>query len=95
MGIGVQRDADIRVAHDVLQGFGIHAAARHVGTEGMAAHMGRDLRERNLADAVVFVQGALKGMLPVKGDHGHLVLVQEQEAGVAVDDGFPFRSLYL
>ena len=43
MGIGVQRDADIRVTHDVLQSFRAHAAARHVGTEGVPAYMGCDL----------------------------------------------------
>ena len=55
MGVGIQRDADIRVTHDILQGLGIHAAFRHVGTEGMAAHMGRDLRKLNFVDAVVLV----------------------------------------
>ena len=40
MGIGVQRNADIRVTHDILQGFGIHAALCHIGAKGMAAHMG-------------------------------------------------------
>ena len=43
MGIGVQRDADIRVTHDVLQSFRAHAAARHVGVEGMPAYVGCDL----------------------------------------------------
>ena len=55
MGIGVQRDADIRVIHDILQGLGVHAALCHVGTEGMAAHMRRDFRKLNFVDAVVLV----------------------------------------
>ena len=55
MGIGVQRDAAIRVTHDILQGFGIHAALCHVGTEGMTAHMRGDFRKLNFVDAVVLV----------------------------------------
>ena len=92
VGIGVQRDADIRVTHDILQGFGIHAAARHVGAEGMATYMGRDFRKLNFVNAVVFLQNMLEVMLPMEGDHRHIVLVQEQKAGVAVDHRF-FKQL--
>ena len=55
MGVGIQRDADIRVTHDILQGLGVHAAFRHVGTEGVAAHMRCDFRKLNFVDAVVLV----------------------------------------
>lgn len=55
MGIGVQRDADIRVTHDILQGFGIHAALCHIGAESMAAHMRGDFRKLNFINAVVLV----------------------------------------
>ena len=53
MGIGVRRDADIRMTHDILQGFGIHAAFCHVGTEGVAAHMRGDFRKLYFVDAAV------------------------------------------
>ena len=53
MGIGVQRDADIRVTHDILQGFGVHAALCHVGAEGMAAHMGRDFRKQAMTSFLI------------------------------------------
>ena len=55
VGIGVQRDADVHVTHDILQGFWVHTALGHVGAEGMAAYMGRDLRKLNFVNAVVFV----------------------------------------
>ena len=85
MGIGVQRDADIRMTHDILQGFGVHTALGHVGAEGMAAYMGRDLRKLNFVNAVVFLQNMLEVMLPMEGDHGHIIFVQKQKAGVSVD----------
>ena len=45
MSIGVQRNADFTVAHDVLQRFGIHPVLCHPGAEHMPADMGRDLRQ--------------------------------------------------
>ena len=43
VGVGVQRDADIRVTHDVLRGFRAHSTLCHVGAEGMSAYVGCDL----------------------------------------------------
>ena len=54
----------------------------------MAAHMGRDFRKLNFVNAVIFLQNMLEVMLPMEGDHRHVVLVQEQETGVAVDHRF-------
>ena len=85
VGIGVQRDADICVTHDILQGFGIHTAPCHVGAEGMAAHMGRDFGKLNFVNAVVFLQNMLEVMFPVEGDHGHVILVQKQETSIPID----------
>ena len=45
MGVGVQRNADVAVAHDVLQRFGIHPVLSRPGAEHMPADMGRDLRQ--------------------------------------------------
>ena len=92
MGIGIQRDADVRMAHDILQGFRVHAALSHVGTECMAADMGRDFGKRHLVNAVVFLQDMLKVMLPVQGDHGHVVFVQKQKTSISVDHRFFQRS---
>ena len=51
MRAGVESDADVRVAHDILQSLGIHSALGHVGAEGVAADMRRDLRQLHLVNA--------------------------------------------
>ena len=88
MGIGVQCNTNIRMAHDILQGFGVHAAFRHVGAEGMAADMGCDFRKLHLINAVVFLHNMLKVLFPMQGNHGHIILVQEEKTGVAIDHRF-------
>lgn len=50
--------------------------------------MGRDLRKFLLIDTVVLRHRILKILLPVQGDAGHLVLIEEQEAAYPVDHGF-------
>lgn len=42
MGIGVQREGRIGVAQDAGQGFGVHAAGKGVGGEGMTQIMEAD-----------------------------------------------------
>ena len=41
MGVNIQRHADVRMSHDVLESLGAHAGLRHVGAEGMSAYMRR------------------------------------------------------
>ena len=53
MRVGVQSNADIRMTHDILQSFGVHTAFRHVGAEGVAAHMRGDFRKLYFVDAAV------------------------------------------
>ena len=84
MRVGVQSNADIRMPHDILQRFGVHTALCHIGAEGVSTHMRGDLRKLNSVDFIVLGADMLKVMLPVKGDHRHLILVQKQEAGVPV-----------
>ena len=43
--ISVQSDADITVAHQVLEYFRIHSGFSHVGAIGVATNMGRDFRK--------------------------------------------------
>ncbi len=54
--------------------------------------MGRDLRKLLLIDAVVLRHRVLKILLPMQGDAGHLVLIEEQEAAYPVDHGFARRA---
>ena len=55
MGIGVQRNADVAVADDVLQRFGIHPVLIKKKESGMSANDGLDLwlctRFQDLAEA--------------------------------------------
>ena len=85
MGIGIQSHADIRVPHNVLQRFGVHSALCHIGTKGVAADMGCDFGKLYLVDAVVFVADMLEVVLPVQGDHWHLIFIQKKKSGVAID----------
>ena len=72
VSVSIQSDTDIRMPHDVLHGFGVHTALRHIGTEGMPAYMGCDLRKLNLVDAVVLVEDMLEVMLPERADDRRL-----------------------
>ena len=79
MGVSVQRYADVTVTHDILQRFGVHTRLRHIATEGMTAYMGRDFRKLNFVNAVILIADMLKVMLPMKGNHRHVILVQKQK----------------
>ena len=39
MGVNIQRHADVRMTHDILQCLWIHSGFRHIGTEGVSAYM--------------------------------------------------------
>ena len=91
MGVGVQRNADVAVAHDVLQRFGIHPVLCHFGAERVPANMGRDLRQLHLIDLVVLLYDMLEILLPMEGDHRHPVLIKEKESGMPANDGLDLR----
>ena len=91
MGVGVQRNADVAVAHDVLQRFGIHPVLCHFGAERVPANMGRDLRQLHLIDLIVLLYDMLEILLPMERDHRHPVLVKEKESGMPVDDRLDLR----
>ena len=46
VGADIRRCSHIRVSHYILQGLYIHTLVCHIGTKGMAEHMGRDVRQR-------------------------------------------------
>ena len=37
MGVNIQRHADVRMTHDILQCLGVHPGFFHIGTEGVPA----------------------------------------------------------
>ena len=46
MGVNIQRYADVRMTHDILQCLWIHSGFRHIRTEGVPAYMRGDVRQR-------------------------------------------------
>ena len=65
MGVNIQRHADVRMTHDILQCLWIHSGFRHIGTEGVPAYMGCDFGHLHLVNAVILVANVLKILLPM------------------------------
>lgn len=53
MRVGIQRDSDIAMPHQVLERLGVHAGLRHVAAAGVGADVGRDIRHLHPVDIVV------------------------------------------
>ena len=89
VGIDIHGNSRIGVTHQVLQTFQVHTGIGHIGAEGMPEHMRCDLRQRFIRmQFPVLFQSPLEMMLQVHGYFGIVVLVQQQETGIAVDDPF-------
>ena len=88
MGISVQRYGYVTVSHDILQRLRTHSRLCHIGTEGMPAHMGRDLRQLYPVDLIILGYNMLHILFPMQCYHGHIVLVQEQKSGVTIHNWF-------
>ena len=82
-------DANFTMPHQVLQRFRIHACFRLITAIGMAADVRRDVWHLYPVNLVVLADHAIEAMLPVQGDQRHTVLVEVQEAAVAVNERFP------
>lgn len=66
MGVDVQRHADVRMTHDILQCLWIHSGFRHIGTEGVSAYMRGYFGHLDAIDIVVFLNNVLQIFLPVQ-----------------------------
>ena len=75
MGVDVQRHADVRMTHDILQCLWIHSGFRHIGTEGVSAYMRGYFGHLDAIDIVVFLNNVLQIFLPVQCDHRSVILV--------------------
>ena len=84
MGIRVHRYANVAVAHQVLQGLGIHAGSGHVAAVCVPAYVRSDAGQLHPIDLVVAVHHVLEPVLPVHGYLGRPVFIQVEEAGAAV-----------
>lgn len=67
MGVSIQRYADVCVAHDVLQCFGVHPRFCHIGTEGVSAHMRGYFRHLDAVNLVILLdnKGAVDKPYPI------------------------------
>ena len=88
VGVHIEGDGYIAVAHQVLQDLGAHPGQGHVGAVGVTAHVRGDLRQLVLVGAVVFLQDMLEILLPVQGHPGKAPVIIEKELPHPVDDGF-------
>ena len=67
MRINVERNSDIAVAHQVLEGLGVHARFGHVAAVRMPADVWRDPRHLHPVDTIIFIHHGLHTVLPVEG----------------------------
>ena len=94
MSVDIQRDAHIRVPHEVLQGFDVHARICHVGAEGVAEHMGRDAGQRPIGmEFLVLLHGPTHLVFDVQSHLGLVILVQQDKSAITVHDDFTFDLL--
>lgn len=88
VGVVIQRHGDAGVAHDVLQRLGVHATVRHIGAERVPQGVGRHgFRQRLLVGLVVFPCQPLEHVVVAVAGPRIPLAVEEQEAGVSVNDG--------
>ena len=88
MRISVQRHANIRVPHNLLQRLRVHARLCHIGTKSMTADMRCHLWHFGFVYFIIFLTDMLEILFPVQGDHWHSIFVQIQKAHFPVYHGF-------
>lgn len=86
MSICIECNPDIRMSHQVLQCFWIHAGTRLIATVGVSTYMRRDLWKLRFINTVIFFDSVLKILLPVQCHQRHFVFIQKQESPVAIDN---------
>ena len=69
MGVNIQRYADVRMPHDILQRLWIHSGFRHIGTKSVSAYMRSYFGHLNTVNFVIFLNNMFQVLLPMKGDH--------------------------
>lgn len=82
MRIDVERNSDIAMAHQVLEGLGVHARFGHVAAVRMPADVWRDPRHLHPVDTIIFIHHGLHAVLPVKGHQRKACFVQVKESAV-------------
>ena len=85
MGISVERDADIAVAHQVLQRLRVHACFCLIAAVSVATNVRGDVRHLDPVDIIVALDHMVEPVLPVHGHFRQAVLVQKQKTAAPVD----------
>ena len=67
MGVNIQRYADVRMTHDILQCLWIHSGFRHIRTEGVSAYMRSYFGHLNAVNLVIFLNDMFQVLFPMKG----------------------------
>lgn len=80
MCVGIQRHADVRMPHQVLERLWIHAGLCHVAAVGMAADMGSDVWNLHPVDVIVPLDHTVKSVFPMHRHQRHSVLIREKES---------------
>ena len=93
MGVSVQGYTDVCVTHDILQGFRIHPGFCHIRAKGVPAYMRGNFRHLDTVNPVVFLNNMLHVLLPVKGNHRHIVFIQKQKSYISFHHRFNFWCL--
>ena len=84
--IRVERDRDVGMPHDVLEGLGVDAAHGHVRTERVPANVRRDLGHGDAPALHVLLPDEAEDPGPLHARQRHTVPAHEEEAALPVDD---------
>jgi hypothetical protein len=64
---------------------------RHIGTKSVSAYMRSYFGHLNTVNFVIFLNNMFQVLLPMKGDHWLIVLVEKQKSSISVYHRFYFR----
>lgn len=84
MGVDIERHSYIRMSHQILQCFRIHAGLCHIGTICMSANMRGNIGHLNLIDFIVPADHMIEPVFPMHGYKWHSILVQKKESRVTI-----------
>ena len=77
MGVNIQRHADVRMTHDVLEGLRVHAGLHHVRAESMSAYMRRYLGHGDAIDLVVLLHVLSQRKITLSALGCRIILIQK------------------
>lgn len=88
MGVHIEGDGNVAVAHQVLEGLGTDPGQSHIGAVCVAADVRRNPGQLIFIDVVVFSDAIFEVMLPVQRNHWVPILIIVEEFSHSINDGF-------